>query len=250
MPALPAWRDELKATKAKSKQMRDEISKLREKIVRLESDEQELLNGMAAREKEMELVEKTIKELFTDIEAEITHIKNKVVEFTAERAVVQPSPQSISMKRVVPSEKKADAYQTIEIQGSPAPQDTEWQKKCPMCGGRMHLHTKDKMWICYSCAHEEATTEEVQDKSEEKSGHTNTFEPAPRSESLSDPSPPFAEPLASFTTDYQESKKKSAPSNNLSSAKTKTCPVCRKKMYWHQMEKAWRCPSCQYERRI
>lgn len=250
MPALPTWRDELKAMKAKAKQMRDEISKLREKTVRLESDEQELLNGMAAREKEMELVEKTIRELFTDIEAEITQIKNKVVEFTAENAVAQPIPQSASIKKDVPSEKKGNAYQTIEIQGSPAPQDTEWQKKCPMCGGRMNLQALDKIWICYSCAHEESTTDEVQGTSEEKNEHTNTSEHAPVSESLSDPSPPFAEPLASFTTDYQESKKKSSPSNNLSSAKAKTCPVCRKKMYWHQTEKAWRCPSCQYERRI
>ncbi len=60
MPALPGWRDEFKVMEAKSREMQDEISKLREKIGQLESEEKGILNGMAAREKEMELVEKAV----------------------------------------------------------------------------------------------------------------------------------------------------------------------------------------------
>src|SRR5512135_1299509 len=66
MPALPGWRDELKGMEAKSREMRDEISKLREKIGRLESEEKEILKGMAAHAKEMTLVEKAVGELFAD----------------------------------------------------------------------------------------------------------------------------------------------------------------------------------------
>ena len=76
---MPAVRqDELKIMEAKAREMREEISKLREIIGRLESEEKEILNGMAAREKGMELISKAVGELFTDIAAEITYINKKV----------------------------------------------------------------------------------------------------------------------------------------------------------------------------
>ena len=93
IPALPVWRDELKVMEAKAKEMRDEISKLRERIVWLENEEKGIFNGMSERQKEMELAEKAMKELFTGLGAEITYIKTKVEEFTAETAAAQPIPQ-------------------------------------------------------------------------------------------------------------------------------------------------------------
>lgn len=250
IPALPG-RDELKVMEAKSKEMKDEISKLRDKIVLLESEEEGIRKSMAAREKEMELAEKAMRELFTDIGAEITNIKKKVEEFTVESAAVQPIPQMASMKSDTPSEKQEGGEQKIEIQGASAPIETEWQKKCPMCGGQMNLYALEEIWLCYSCAHEESTKDDVQGKSEEKSEHTNASQPTPDLEPISDPSPSFIVPLASMPSDeYQDSKKKSSPSNKHPSTKTKSCPVCRKTMHWHPKEKAWRCPSCHYERRI
>ena len=208
MPALPGWRDELKVMEAKSREMRDEISKLREKIGRLESEEKGILNGMAAREKEMELVEKAVGELFTDIGAEITYIKKRVEEFTAESAASQPIPPRDSIKSDIPGEEKEGGEQKSEIRESSAPQDTEWQKKCPMCGGQMNFHIQDEMWMCYSCAYEELKKDEVQGKSEEKSEHTNAPKPTPASEPIFDPSPPHAVPLASlFPDEYPEIKK-------------------------------------------
>ena len=92
---MPAVRqDELKIMEAKAREMREEISKLREIIGRLESEEKEILNGMAAREKGMELISKAVGELFTDIAAEITYINKKVQEVTAESAASQPIPAS------------------------------------------------------------------------------------------------------------------------------------------------------------
>jgi ribosomal protein L37AE/L43A len=299
------WRDELKVMEAKSREMRDEISKLREKIGRLESEEKEILKGMAIREKEMAFVEKAMGELFTDIAAEITYINKKVQEFTAESAVSHPSPPRVSIKSDIPSEEKGSGEQKIEIRESPAPQDTEWQKKCPMCGGRMNFHINEQMWKCYSCAHEELKDEKrggeqkieirespapqdtewqkkcpmcggrmnfhineqmwkcyscayeeskeggVQDKNEENRGHMNAPKSNPAAEPTFDPSPPISAPFASTTSnENQESKKESSPSNDQPSAKKKVCPVCHNKMLWYKTEKAWRCPFCEYERRI
>ena len=249
-PALPKWRDELKVMEAKSKEMRDEISKLRKIIVRLESEEEGILNGMAAREKEMELVETAMKELFTDIGVEISHIKMKVVEFTAESATVQPIPRGGSIESEIPSKKMEGGEQKFVGQGSSSLQDTEWQKKCPMCGGQMNFHTNEKMWMCYSCAYEESEKDDVQGKSEEKSEHTNAPKPNPASEPILDSSPPLTVPLASLFPDEFPKSKKGSSSNNQPSGKKKTCPVCRKKMNWYEMENTWRCPFCDYERSI
>ncbi len=249
MPALPVWRDEHKAMEAKAREMRGEISKLREQIVRLENEEKGILSGMAAREKEMELVEKAVGELFTDIGAEITYIKKKVEEFTAQSPTAQPIPPRDSIKIDIPSEKTGGGEQKIETDESSAPQYAEWQKKCPMCGGRMDLRINT--WMCYSCAYEELKKDEVQSKSEEKSEHTNAPTPTPASATMFDPFPSLADPLASLSSnENQESKKESSPSNNQPSGKKKTCPACRKKMNWHQTEKAWRCPFCEYMRCI
>ena len=148
-------------------------------------------------------------------------------------------------------EEKGGGEQKSKIRESSAPQDTEWQKKCPMCGGRINFHSQEQMWMCYTCAYEESKEGEVQDKSEEKSQHTNAPNPTPASEPMFDPSPPRAVPLASLSSnEYQESKKGSTPSNKQSSSKKKTCPGCRKKMSWDQEKNAWECPFCGYERRI
>ncbi len=306
MAALPGWHAEHKAMEAKSQEMRDEISKLRKKIEQLESEEKEILNSMTTRKKEMEIVEKAVGELFTDIGAEITSIKKKVDEFTAESAVSQPIPPRDSVTSDISSEDKGGGEQKNEISEPSTPQDTDLQKKCPMCGGRMNLHIKenkwvcyscayeepkedkgggeqkneisepsapqdtdlqkkcpmcggrmnfqikDDMWICYSCAYEESQKDEVQGKSKEKNDRTNAPKPAPGSESIWDPSPPFAVPSAPlFPDEYPKSKKGSSSShNNQPSGKKKACPVCHKKMDWYQMEKAWRCPFCGYERSI
>jgi DNA-directed RNA polymerase subunit M/transcription elongation factor TFIIS len=255
MPAHGGWSDELKLMEAKSREMRDEISKLREKIGQLESEEKGLLNGMATREKERELVEKAMRELFSDIEAEITYIKEKVEEFTAETAAAQPIPHSDSIKSDIPSEEKEGGEQKSEIRESSAPQDTEWQKKCPMCGGRLNFHSKDEMWQCYSCGYEVIKKDEVQGKSVEKSEHTNAPKPTPASETIFDPPPTLAVPLADMSSNENQEPIKGSiqglsPSNKQPSTKKKTCPVCRKKMNWYQIEKTWRCPFCDYERSI
>ena len=129
VPALPGGRDELTVMEAKAREMRDEISKLREKIAQLESEEKEILNGMEVRKKETELVGKAVGELFTDIGAEITYIKKKVEEFTAETAASQPIQPMDSVKNDVPGEEKGGGEQKSEILESSEPQDTEYQKK-------------------------------------------------------------------------------------------------------------------------
>ncbi len=251
MPALPDWRNELKVMEATTQEIRGERGKLRERIVWLESEEQRILTGMAARKKEAELAEKAMWELFRELGAEMTLITKKVEEATAETPTAQPIAQrgpipgavpvveqaggeqkrelsGSSAPGAIPVVEKTGGGQKIEIGASSAPQDSAFQKKCPMCGGRMDFFLHGDMWQCYSCAYEELKENEVQGKSlEEKSEQT----------SLS-------------SNENQESKKESSPPNNQPSTKKKACPVCRKKMQWHEMENTWRCPFCDYERRI
>jgi len=249
MPALPGWRDEFEVMKARSLEIRDEISRLREKIGRLESEEKRILNDMVAMEKDMELAEKGVGELFAEIGAEITEIGRKVEEFTSESAAAPPIPPRISIhKSNVPDEEKRGGERKNEIHLSSAPPETEWEKKCPMCGGRMSFHVKDEMWLCYTCAYEESKADEVRGKSEEESDHPNEAKSTPASKPNFDSSPP---PLSSSSlNEIQKSKKGFSPSNNPPSGKKKTCPACREKMDWYQTEKAWRCSFCGYARSI
>jgi len=261
LSAHPDWRDELKVMEARSREMRDEIAKLREKIGQLESEEKEILNGIATREKEVELVEKAVGELFTDIGSEVTYIKKRIEEFTAEpaaaqpvaprdfvksdipreSAAAQPIPPGASMKSDIPAEKKEDGERKSEIVEPSAPQYTEFQKKCPMCGGRMDFYGSEERWQCYVCAYEELTKDEVQDTSKEKDEQTNAPESSPH---LSVPLAPL------FPDEFPKAKKGALPSDDQPSGKKKACPVCRKNMDWYQVEKAWRCHFCGYERSI
>ena len=252
MPALPGWRDEFKLLKGKSLAIRDEISRLREKLGQLESEEKGIVNDMVAREKEAELVENAVTELFTEIEAEITYIKKKVEEFSSESPAPQPIPPRAPLhKSDLPGEEKGDGKQKNEIFDSSAPQDTQWEKKCPMCGGRMSIHVKDEIWLCYTCAYEESTTDGSRGKSEEKGEHPNAPESTPASMPVFDPSPLPAVPLSSrSSSETQKSKKGPSPSNNPPSAKKKACPACREKMDWDQSENGWRCSFCGYSRSV
>jgi len=109
VPTLPGWRDELKAMEARSQQLKGEMAQLRERIAQLESEEQTVLTGIAAREKELELAEKTMMDLFADIGVEITSIKKKVEEFTAGVPAAQTVPQRAPLKVMFPSRRKKAA---------------------------------------------------------------------------------------------------------------------------------------------
>ncbi len=313
MSAIPGWRDEMKAMEAKARELKDDIARLRETIGRLEGEEKGILASMAARQKDMELVEKAVGEVFTDIGAVITSVRKKIEESSAESASAQTATPKVPLKSdIFPAGEKGGSEQKIETPEPSAPQNTEWQKKCPMCGGRMDFHIREKMWMCYVCAYEEPGKNEVNEglgKSEQKieipepsapqntewqkkcpmcggrmdfhirekmwmcyvcayeekedegrgrsaetSKHTDAPQPAPASE-IFDASDPFAESPPALTSDENGEPIKgsilgSSSSKHKPSTKKKTCPSCRKKMNWHEEDRAWRCPFCEYERRI
>jgi len=266
LPAQQGWRDELKAMEARSRELKNEVSKLREKLAQLESEEKAILTGMAAREKELEGAEKTVRELFASIGAEIAALQKKVEELTAESPAAQPGPSAAQrvapkapvespaaqpspsasqptppkapVKSDAPSEKKEGGEKKIVIQTASPAEETKWQKKCPMCGGPLNLLELENMWQCYTCAYEEPTTGEGQ-----VAGGTMNAPTCSPASSLDESS-------ASFSDDDEGSKKGSSSFDTHTATKKKTCPACRKKMFWYPKEKAWRCPNCQYERRI
>jgi chromosome segregation ATPase len=151
MPAVPG-RDEVKAMESRSQQLKGEIAQLRERMAQLESEETTVRTGISAREKELQLAEKTVKDLFADTVAEITSLKKKVEELTAEAPAGQALPQGdISDGK----EGKKVGEQKIGLKATPPPEDTKFQRKCPMCGGRFNLLELEKKWQCYTCAYEE-----------------------------------------------------------------------------------------------
>jgi ribosomal protein L37AE/L43A len=166
-------------------------------------------------------------------------------EGEAKREQPEPTPPVASMKSDIRSAAMAGVEQKSEILESAAPQDTEFQKKCPMCGGRMDFQIDGEMWLCYTCAHEEAGRGDGQGKSAAKS----ELWPAPET------SPALAVPLEPLSSNKSQdlirgSIQGSSPSNKRPPTKTKPCPACGKKMGFHENDKAWRCPHCEYERRI
>lgn len=253
MPAIPVWREDLKVMEGKEKEIGDEIAKLRDKIARLESEQDGVRTGMAAREKELVLIEKSMKELFAEIAVEISTIKDKVEEFTAESAPAQPVAQKApaAPPKVVTFEEptvdmKPAGEQKIEIEAPPSPPlDPKFQKTCPMCGGTMNLHVSDKLWMCYTCAYEESDAGGTQGSRTESGEFMGSaaLEPAP-------PSSTFTVPVGDLSSDEVQGSKKRSSSAKQPASKTKPCPSCRKTMYYHPEERAWRCPSCYYETRV
>lgn len=252
MPAIPVWREDLKVMEGKEQEIGDEIAKLREKIARLESDQEGVRTGMAAREKELVLIEKSMKDLFAEIAVEISTIKDKVGEFTAESAPFQPTerkapaaPPKIDIFEEPAVEQKAADEQKIELQTPPSPPlDPKFQKTCPMCGGTMNLHVNDKLWMCYTCAYEESDAGGAQGSRKETGEFmgSSALEPPPSSST-------FTVPMGDLSSDEVQGSKKRSSSAKPPASKTKPCPSCRKTMYYHPEDRAWRCPSCYYETR-
>ena len=248
MPAQAAWRDGLKTMESRSQQVKAEIAQLRARLVQLEGEEATIQAGMAAQERDLALAEKTVKELFTNIGAEISSLGRKLEELTGEAPAAQlssparqPAPAKEPLSEVAPPEKKKEEIEEPDALQPTPPLDSKFQRKCPVCGGAtFNLLELEKKWQCYTCAYEEAATDE--EKSELRSGQY--------SEAAVDTSSSSAEHPASESGASGRSKRSSSQPDDQPPTKKKDCPVCSKSMFWHSKEKAWRCPSCQYERRI
>jgi chromosome segregation ATPase len=154
MPAQSGWRDGLKAMGSRSQQLKGEIAQLRERLTQLESEEKAVQSGILAQEKDLELAEKTVKELFANIGAEISALNKKVEELTADATEAEPAPPAAQPSPKKEPQKK-DSEQKIEIPASPLPEDTKYQRKCPMCGGRFNLLALENIWQCYTCGYQE-----------------------------------------------------------------------------------------------
>lgn len=260
LSSLPGRGDDLKKMEARLKAVKDETAKMRERISQLEGEEKDLIGSIAAQEREAESVEKTVKEAFADIGAEITGIRKKAEEYIAEAAPPPPAPappkeaaKKEPAKGDASSKKKESGEKKVEIEVPPPPKDTKWQRKCPMCGGQLNFHTYERLWQCYSCGHEEAGSYDAPDTRESQ---TEPDEPTdaqqdrmPGPESAGEPAPDLAVPLAdTFSSEAQEPKRRSSAKEP--AIKSKPCPGCRKTMHWYSDDKAWRCSHCGYERRI
>jgi flagellar motility protein MotE (MotC chaperone) len=161
IPSLTGWRDELKTMESRSQGLKGEIANLHARIAQLEGEERTVQAAMTAQQKDLEGTEKAIKQLLSDIGAELSALIKRADTLTAEAPAAQPAPpvaQPVPRKEPVKNDvpgKKKDGEQKVEIQTPPPQQDTKFQKKCPMCGGRFNRLELERKWQCYTCAHEE-----------------------------------------------------------------------------------------------
>jgi len=161
VPTQHAWSDELKGMEARSQQLKGEMAQLRERMTQLEGEEKTLQAAMSAREKDMAFAEKTVRELFANIVAEVSAFNKKVVELTADAPSAQPVASSVQLgpqkepQKNVAAGTTNDGGQTGGAGAVLQPQDTKYQKKCPLCGGPFNLLEYQNIWQCYSCAYEE-----------------------------------------------------------------------------------------------
>lgn len=161
MSALPNWRDQLKAMESRSREIRNEISRLREKIIQLEREEQEISNSMTSREEERKLAEKGVENVLADIAAEITWIREKIEEFTAGRVSSRPVIPPVSIKSHEPATERSGDDRESNLQKVPDQKDIEREKKCPMCGRQVKWYGKETMWKCFACGYEETENMEI-----------------------------------------------------------------------------------------
>ena len=139
--------------------------------------------------------------------------------------------------------EKADARNDWSP-GAPAQQyqDTAWRKKCPACGGQINFHAAEHRWLCYTCAYEEHGSEEATSGREKEQEEKSAPGPAG--------TPDFAVPLSAMVGDETRQIGRGTPwSSKQRAPRTKSCPVCRKKMDWHEIEKIWKCFFCNHKTR-
>ncbi len=163
---MKGFRDELSDMDSRLKETKSELAKLREKVADLEKEEKEILGVMAARERARKAVEEAVKKVFTDVTAEISGIKKKIEDFTGEKVSPQPAadPESVEGNKNDENKKEEEegvVEEQVTIGEPPAVYESQWVRKCPMCGGDINFLVNEAKWMCYSCGHEEVEANEA-----------------------------------------------------------------------------------------
>ncbi len=266
MPSQQSWRDALKGMESRALQLKGEMEQLRARLAQLEGEEKSVQAGIASQEKDLASAEKTVKELFATIGAEITLLSKKILDLTGEPPALPPTPPVVQptlpaaqpapsapqpaarpepVKGSAPEKKKDE--EKVELKVAPPPADTKFRRKCPMCGGPFNLLQLEQKWQCFTCAYEE-TADEIAGEGEEE----DEAQEAPEPLELEEQSAGTASSVVEQADPHKEpagSQKRSSAVGGQPGPKKKPCPLCKKKMVWHPAARAWRCPSCYYEKR-
>jgi hypothetical protein len=271
LASLDGFGDELRDMDSRLKKTRSELDILREKIADLEKEEQEILGSMAGLEKERNVVEHLLRKMFTDVGVEITGIRKKVEQFSDEevssRSIAPPEEEVSSQPAAAPvsieSIERGDTGEGIETEERTPAEETGWGKKCPLCGGHMNFHSSEARWMCYTCGNEDLQVGDTERASEPKNAwnSSDVAAPAPAAEPATAPEPaPAAETASLFEpvaasvyvtlAEHEPTPAPSEPSGKRPLSRKKPCPVCHEQMTMYVEENTWKCPSCNYQRRI
>ncbi len=251
LSALPGFREELAGMESRTQEIRDEILKLREKLAEFEKKEREVLGKIAGKEKEMKAVEGAIGRIFRDIGTELTGVRDKIEEFTTGKAPDRPRPPVAAPEGLVVEEEEGPAREEeageekgpeekFAAEKTP-PQESEYQKKCPMCGGQIHFIIREAKWMCYTCGYEES----AEGRTAGAEAAANAVSPASESFAGDAGGPEEKVTPVAAVPEPPSRAAKAAPAG-----KKKVCPACGKQMEWHEAIKSWKCPACGYRRMV
>lgn len=96
---------------------------------------------------------------------EITGIRKRIEEFTAEKASPQPMASPDFIESHKHEEEKGGAEEKGKMEENSPPQETEYLGKCPVCGGQINFLITEAMWKCYNCGHGESPKDETESAS-------------------------------------------------------------------------------------
>jgi DNA repair exonuclease SbcCD ATPase subunit len=161
-------RTELKALSRKSQDIKSQIANLQNRIRRMEEEERELMESVAAGERELESAEDAFANIVENLEYEIADTRKKVMAYLlnevpeAEDTAIPEIP--VGSEQAVPSIRGAEEPDRGDVTIKLTPPETQEsgpgsdakQKSCPVCNNRMEWYGVKKMWKCFVCAHEEA----------------------------------------------------------------------------------------------
>ncbi|GAB4482988.1 MAG: hypothetical protein OHK006_02710 [Thermodesulfovibrionales bacterium] len=158
---MKEYSDELREMDSRLGSIRAEAAELRERLQELTKEEKELIGVMAAQVKMRKGVEQTAGKVLAEIGAELAGIRNKAEMYSSESAPAAEPPAPAESETVgvpediVPEESSGMS----EFDQMLAPRGEDHLKKCPMCEGPLNFYADTATWICYTCGHEVAETE-------------------------------------------------------------------------------------------
>jgi hypothetical protein len=157
-------RRELKSMGTKSREIRTQVAELRDRILKLEAREQEMLSNMEEGEREITSAEESFGSIVKELGREIAGIKQRILHHIpgetpeGEKTVVETPPRPREKPRASAPTAAPAAKKPAPALRPPAEKKASGSaRQCTVCNNQMDWYEVEKKWKCFVCAHEEQT---------------------------------------------------------------------------------------------